>query len=113
MQGKARRSWCWSFPKETAGLILLDPSAEDWNEFLKAQFPDEYEKHMSWRTADHPEGMKKELAAWEISRDQARATRPLPDVPVVLFTGLKGNPGGTEIALKLHLELTPARHVWK
>ena len=48
--------------------------------------------------------MKKELAAWDTSKEQARAARPLPDVPVVLFTGLKGNPGGTGIILKLHTE---------
>lgn len=104
MGGLHIRQFAYLFPKETAGLILVDPSAEDWNELLKAQFPDEYEKHMAWRTADHPEGMKKELAAWEICREQARIARPLPDVPVVLFTGLKGNPGGTQIVLKLHEE---------
>ena len=104
MGGLHVRQFAHLFAKETAGLILVDPSAEDWDELLKAQFPDEYQRHLSWRMGDHPEGMKKELAAWEISRAQARAARPLPDIPVVLFTGLKGNPGGTQIALKLHKE---------
>lgn len=98
------RLFAHQFPKEVAGLILVDPSAEDWNELLKAQFPDEYARMMAWRTADHPDGMKRELAAWDLSKAQARAAWPLPDVPVVLFTGLQGNPGGTQIIRKLHTE---------
>lgn len=104
MGGFHVRLFAHQFPKEVAGLVLVDPSAEDWNDLLEAQFPDEYAKMMAWRTRDHPEGMKKELATWETSKKEARAARPLPDVPVVLFTGLKGNPGGTGIILKLHTE---------
>ncbi len=104
MGGLHVRLFAYQFPNEVAGLVLVDPSAEDWNELLKAQFPDEYAKMMAWRTADHPDGMKKELAAWDISKEQARAAWPLPDVPVILFTGLKGNPGGTQIVRKLHTE---------
>ncbi len=104
MGGLHVRLFAHQFPEEVAGLVLVDPSAEDWNDLLKAQFPDEYAKMMAWRTRNHPEGMKKELAAWETSREQARGARPLPQVPVVLFTGLKGNPGGTGIILKLHTE---------
>lgn len=33
-----------------------------------------------------------------------RAAGPLPNVPVILFTGLQGNPGGTRLALQLHKE---------
>ena len=104
MGGFHVRLFACQFPKEVAGLVLVDPSAEDWNELLKAQFPDEYAKMMAWRTADHPDGMKNELAAWDISKAQAQAAWPLPDVPVVLFTGLQGNPGGTQIIRKLHTE---------
>ena len=104
MGGLHVRLFADQFPDEVAGLILVDPSAEDWSDLLKTQFPDEYAKMMAWRTASHPDGMKKELAAWDISMEQARAARPLPDVPVVLFTSLKGNPGGTQIIRKLHTE---------
>jgi len=104
MGGFHVRLFAQQFPKEVAGMVLVDPSAEDWNELLKVQFPDEYEKMMAWRNGDHPAGMKKELAAWDISKEQARAARALPDVPVVLFTGLLGNPGGTQIVRKLHSE---------
>ena len=98
------RLFAQQFPKEVAGLVLVDPSAEDWFGLLKVQFPDEYAKSMAWWNRDHPPGMKKELAAWDISKEQARSARNLPDVPVVLFTGLKGNPGGTQIVRKLHTE---------
>ena len=104
MGGFHVRLFAQQFSKEVVGLVLVDPSAEDWNDLLKVQFPDEYAKMMAWRNGDHPPGMQKELAAWDISKEQARAARNLPDVPVVLFTGLKGNPGGTQIARKLHTE---------
>ena len=57
MGGFHVRLFAHQFPKEVAGLVLVDPSAEDWNKLLQAQFPDEYAKMMAWRTGDHPEGM--------------------------------------------------------
>jgi pimeloyl-ACP methyl ester carboxylesterase len=102
MGGFHVRLFAHQFPKEVAGLVLIDPSAEDWSDLLKAEFPDEHARMIAWQTSDHhPPGMRAELAASELSREEARAAR-VPDIPVVLFTSLSGNPGGTQIMRRLH-----------
>jgi pimeloyl-ACP methyl ester carboxylesterase len=90
------RLFAHQFPTEVAGLVLVDPSAEDWDDIMRTQFPDKYREAMAWRAQPRPEGVKRESAAWEESKQQARAAWPLPDVPVVLFTSVKGKPDGSE-----------------
>lgn len=101
------RLFAHQFPEKVVGLVLVDPAAEDWDDIERTQFPEEHKKSLAWRATPRAEGMMRQSAAWDASRQEARSAWPLPDVPAVLITGMKSNPDGSERKLydawlKLH-----------
>jgi pimeloyl-ACP methyl ester carboxylesterase len=72
------------FPNEVAGMILIDPSQEDFEEWLRRQ-PNNREKNEREQIAKAPEGAKLEWAALPETYSLARAAK-VPSVPVTLFS---------------------------
>ncbi|HEX3718290.1 MAG TPA: alpha/beta hydrolase [Verrucomicrobiae bacterium] len=90
------RLFAYQFPKEVEGMVLVDPSSEDWDDIMRTQFPAKYQEVLDWRAQPHPEGLKRQMEGNEASKGQVRAAWPLPDVPVVVLVGMKGKPDGSE-----------------
>jgi pimeloyl-ACP methyl ester carboxylesterase len=77
------------YPKEVAGLVLIDPSQEafdDWTrthkEAQRAPMPDE-------QMAKAPQGVRDESAQVPASYAQARAAKVPAGIPVVLLSAMK------------------------
>lgn len=73
------------YPKEVVGLVLIDPSQESFNDWLK--------KNQSARLKDNeaqiakaPEGVRAEAAMTESSYAEARGTKVPPGIPVTVLT---------------------------
>ena len=73
------------YPKEIAGMVLIDPSQESFNEWLKKNQAARL-KEGEAEIAKAPEGVRAEGAATEISYAEARVTKVPPGVPVTLLT---------------------------
>jgi pimeloyl-ACP methyl ester carboxylesterase len=70
------------YPDEVAGMVLLDPTQEEFLDWMEIHYP----KHtLNKRIVKNwAEG----AGIWD-TMDQLRAAGPLPDVPVVVVTGTK------------------------
>lgn len=73
------------YPKEVVGLVLLDPSQESYNEWLKKNHPARL-KDAQAQIARSPEGVRAEDAATEASYAEARAAKVPPGVFVTLLS---------------------------
>ncbi len=73
------------YPKEVVGLVLLDPSQESYNEWLKKNHPARL-KDAQAQIAQSPEGVRAEDAATEASYAEARASKVPPGVFVTLLS---------------------------
>ena len=76
------------YPKEVAGIVLVDPTQEGLTEWLKSHQPAMW-KQIEAEKAKATEGERDELSAAEMSEKQAQSSGPLPDVPVTLLTGMR------------------------
>ena len=101
------------YPDEVAGMVFVDPTPEDFFERLRAiQSPEErkrFEEKEREYVGRASEGRRAEWASLAIDLEQARAAAPLPDVPVILLTGMADEPGKTPEAKQLWLSL---HHEW-
>ena len=70
------------YPGEVAGLVLLDPSQEDFIEWLQKHHPDRAISKSD--VANWPEG----ACIWA-SLDQLNTVGPLPDVLTIVVTGAR------------------------
>jgi pimeloyl-ACP methyl ester carboxylesterase len=84
------------FPDDVAGIVLLDPSQEDFIHWMENHHPDWCISKRD--VVDWPEG----AGIWA-TLDQLKLLPPLPDVPVVVVTGTK--PSDKPV----HIEVLP---VW-
>jgi len=73
------------YPKEVAGMVLLDPSQESFNDWLKKNHPARL-KETQAQIAGAPEGVRAEDAATDASYEEARAAKVPPGIPVTLLT---------------------------
>ncbi len=79
------------YPKEVAGMVLLDPSQEDFDDWTKAH-PDGKQKQVDAQIAKAPEGLRAEWAGIDEAYAQARAAKLPAGIPVTLITaGLQEN----------------------
>ena len=79
------------YPKEVAGMVLLDPSQETFYEWTKVH-PDGKQKEQDAQIAKAPEGLRAEWAGIDDTYAQARAARLPAGIPVTLITaGLDEN----------------------
>jgi pimeloyl-ACP methyl ester carboxylesterase len=97
------------YPNEVAGMIFVDSTPEDFFERLKAiQSPEEqkeFEEMKREYVGKASEGRRDEWASLEIDLQQARAAVPLPNVPVILLTGMADEPDKSPAAKQLWLSL--------
>jgi pimeloyl-ACP methyl ester carboxylesterase len=75
------------YPKEVAGLVLVDPTQEGLTDWIKSNRPDVWQR-LEEEQKKNAEGVRDELAAAAESEKQARSAVPLPNVPVILLTGM-------------------------
>jgi pimeloyl-ACP methyl ester carboxylesterase len=91
MGGPYVRVFADLYPKEVAGMVLLDPSQEAFDDWTKAH-PDGKQKEVDAQIAKAPEGMRAEWAGIDATYEQARAARLPAGIPVTLITaGLQEN----------------------
>jgi pimeloyl-ACP methyl ester carboxylesterase len=89
------RVFAHQYPSDVAGLVLVDPTSEDFEaELIKARGPEFRERaekqkaEMAKQAEQMPLGRRYEYEALEASLQQARDAWPLPAVPVVLLTSM-------------------------
>jgi len=73
------------YPKEVVGMVLIDPSQESFNDWLKKNQAARM-KEAEAELAKAPEGVRAEGAATEISYAEARVTKVPTGVPVTVLT---------------------------
>jgi pimeloyl-ACP methyl ester carboxylesterase len=80
--GPYARVFAGMYPMEVAGLVLIDPTQEEFMEWLKQRFPEFV------RVSDrHKEAQDEVASQWDSLR-QAKEAK-LPEVPLTLITGMK------------------------
>src|SRR5215475_3940875 len=85
MGGPYVRVFADLYPKEVAGMVLLDPSQEAFDDWTKAHL-DGKRKEIEAQIAKGPEGLRAEWAAIEDTYAQARAAKLRAGIPVTLIT---------------------------
>jgi pimeloyl-ACP methyl ester carboxylesterase len=97
------------YPNEVAGMVFVDSTPEDFFERLKAiQSPEEqkkFEEKMQDYAAQASEGRRDEWASLDVDLQQARTALPLPNVPIILLTGMGNEPDKSPEAKQLWLHL--------
>ena len=79
------------YPKEVAGMVLVDPSQEAFDDWTKAH-PDGKQKEQDAQIAKAPEGLRAEWAGIDDTYAQVRAAKLPAGIPVTLITaGLNEN----------------------
>jgi pimeloyl-ACP methyl ester carboxylesterase len=73
------------YPKEVAGMVLLDPSQENFNTWLKKNQPARL-KDAQAQIIRAPEGVRAEDAATDASYEEARAAKVPPGILVILLS---------------------------
>ena len=73
------------YPKEVVGIVLIDPSQESFNDWLKLNYADRLKAQES-DIAKAREGVQGEFAALDTSYAQARAAKVREGIPVTLLT---------------------------
>ena len=90
------------YPDEVAGLVLIDPSQESFNDWLIKNQPERLKAEES-NIAKAGEGVKAEYASVETSYSQARTAKVPKGVPVTLLTATEDESMPAE-ARKLWIE---------
>ena len=73
------------YPKEVVGMVLIDPSQESFNDWLKKSQLARL-KDAQAQIAKAPEGVQAEAAATEVSYGEARVAKVPPGIPVTLLS---------------------------
>lgn len=73
------------FPREVAGLVLIDPSQEAFEEWLQAH-PSAKRKDEETQMAKATEGLRAEWAALTATYSQARAAKVPDGIPVIVLS---------------------------
>lgn len=73
------------YPKEVVGMVLIDPSQESFNDWLKKNQADRLKAAQS-EMAKTKEGVQAEFATVDVSYEQARAAKVPERIPVSLLT---------------------------
>lgn len=104
-----------SYPREVAGMVLVDPEDGRLNDRLRSRMSAtewaQRQKAMDEVMPKFTATQKAELEAYKSSGKDLANAMPLPDVPIILLTGTKknpefpGNPLEQDLKLQLHNEL--------
>src|SRR5262249_19570406 len=82
--GIYNRIFAQMYPNEVAGMVLLDPTTEQFVAYMEAHHPEESASSM--KTEDWPEG-----AGILPTLEELGASGAPPDIPVIVVTGGKGH----------------------
>jgi pimeloyl-ACP methyl ester carboxylesterase len=93
MGGITVRVFADMYPQEVAGLVLVDPSQEGFNDWLKAH-PSTVMQEAEAQIKKASEGIRAENEGVEASYEQARKAKLPTKVPVIVLVGTKTPPGG-------------------
>jgi pimeloyl-ACP methyl ester carboxylesterase len=80
--GIYNRIFAATYPKEVAGIVLLDPAQERFIEWMEVHHPEH-------GLASIPREHWPEAAGIEATLDELKALGPLPDVPIIVVTGAR------------------------
>lgn len=80
--GVYNRLFASLYPHEVAGMVLLDPTQEEFLDWLKIHYPKHHLSRRFVKKFAEAAGVKETLV-------QLSASGPLPDVPVIVVTGTK------------------------
>jgi pimeloyl-ACP methyl ester carboxylesterase len=105
------RIFAHSYPGDVAGIVLVDPTAEDLYAKVQAQEPVERQRmdmqrvEMDREASGWDQGARSEYQSLAINFQQARESWPLPPVPVILLTSMRTDSaaGARLAAIKLEL----------
>jgi pimeloyl-ACP methyl ester carboxylesterase len=89
--GVYNRIFASMYPGEIAGIVLLDPSMEDFIEWMELHYPTKCIQKSDVR--DWPEG----AGIWD-TLEQLKSLPPLPMVPIVVVTGTRPSTDPIRIA---------------
>ena len=90
------------YPREVAGMVLIDPSQESFNDWLKKNAPDRVKAQQS-DISKAGEGVQAEFAAVDTSYEQARGAKVPQGIPVTVLTATEDESMPAE-ARKLWIE---------
>lgn len=93
--GLYARVFAHEFPDAVAGLVLVEASSEDYEDWLGERHP-EMLRTMPEELQRAAPGFADHVAGWKDSLEQARRAWPLPEVPVVVLTGGRADAGEEE-----------------
>ena len=91
MGGITIRVFADMYSQEVAGLVLVDPSQERFNDWLKSH-PSPELKQQEAEVAKAPAGIRDESAGIDASFEQARKSKLPPELPVILLVAVQGPP---------------------
>lgn len=77
-----------TYSKEVAGMVLIDPSQETFDDWTRARQPLKSKEDQA-ELAQGSQGMRDESAELTTSYEQARAAKMPPGIPVILLTAMK------------------------
>ena len=86
--GPLIRVFAGMYPNEVAGMILIDPAQETFDEWTKIHPPPGF-KDEEAKIAKAPQGLRDEYAAIGETYEQARTARVPPGIPVTLLTAMQ------------------------
>jgi pimeloyl-ACP methyl ester carboxylesterase len=86
--GLYSRVFAHLYPGEVAGMVLVEPSSEEYEEWLHDKHPEVFQTATN-ELERSTQGFRDHVAAWEVSLEQARRAWPLPRVPVLVLTGMR------------------------
>jgi pimeloyl-ACP methyl ester carboxylesterase len=84
--GVYNRIFAAEYPDEVAGIVLLDPSQEQFIEWMEIWYPD-------YGLSTFRRDRWPEAAGIEATLEELRSMPPLPDVPIVVGTGTRRGGG--------------------
>lgn len=73
------------YPREVVGMVLIDPSQESFNDWLKKNEPDRVKAAQSNMSKER-EGVQAEFAAVDTSYEQARLAKVPAGIPVTILS---------------------------
>lgn len=75
------------YPSEVAGLVLIDPSQEDFDDWTKTH-PLPKMKEVEDQIAKGPQGLRDEYAGVKVTYEQAREAKVPAGIPVILLSAM-------------------------
>ena len=85
--GPLVRVFASMYPGEVAGLVLIDPSQEEFEDWTKTH-PLPKMKEIEDQIAKGPQGLRDEYAGVKVTYEQARAAKVPAGIPVILLSAM-------------------------